>query len=94
VGIIATKFHNSVIEMLVEAARQLRDTEHLNRVAISGGVFQNVRLLSAAVKRLQVEGFDVLIHRLVPPNDGGLALGQAMIGAHRLQDGEGGVPIP
>jgi hydrogenase maturation protein HypF len=82
---ISAKFHHAVVEMIAEAAVQLRAIERLNRVALSGGVFQNVRLLSAAVKRLGSAGFDVLTHRHVPPNDGGLALGQALIGVHLLQ---------
>jgi hydrogenase maturation protein HypF len=84
-SVISAKFHHAVVDMLIAVAGRLRDTEHLNRVALSGGVFQNVRLLSAAVERLRSIGFDVLTHRHVPPNDGGLALGQAMIGVYSLQ---------
>ena len=52
----------------------------MNTVALSGGVFQNALLLRSAFTRLRAEGFDVITHRQVPPNDGGIALGQLLIG--------------
>ncbi|RKY99807.1 MAG: hypothetical protein DRQ10_05480 [Candidatus Hydrothermota bacterium] len=51
----------------------------IKRVALSGGVFQNLTLLELVVSSLERKGFDVLIHREVPPNDGGVSLGMAMI---------------
>jgi hydrogenase maturation protein HypF len=52
---------------------------NINRVALSGGVFQNRLLLELTVKRLEAEGLTVLVHHNVPANDGGIALGQAVI---------------
>ena len=57
----------------------------LARVCLSGGTFQNLRLLRHAVSLLRQRGFDVRVHRQVPANDGGLALGQAVIASCRLQ---------
>ncbi|MCB0164678.1 MAG: carbamoyltransferase HypF, partial [Anaerolineae bacterium] len=78
---IAAKFHNGVAELILSLSLRLRHRTGLNRVALSGGVFQNVTLLEAAVKRLKMNNFEVCAHRQVPPNDGGLALGQAIIAA-------------
>lgn len=76
---IATKFHNSITRASVDICKNIREKHTLNTVALSGGVWQNKVLLTNTTKQLKIEGFDVLIHRNVPTNDGGLSLGQAMI---------------
>ena len=80
---VAARFHNGVAAMVVDACSQLRDRTGLSVVALSGGVWQNMFLLARAVAGLEVAGFEVLVHRRVPANDGGLALGQAAIAAAR-----------
>ncbi len=80
-AVIAAKFHNAVTDLIVQLSLQMRQQHGLNQVALSGGVFQNVYLLETAVRRLYQHNFEILTHRLVPPNDGGLALGQIMIGS-------------
>lgn len=79
--IISARFHNAVTEMVVEVCRRLRKSEGLSQVALTGGCFQNVRLIERTTRRLEAEGFSPLIHRLVPPNDGGISLGQAAVAA-------------
>ena len=79
--LISARFHHAVADLVEQLSLRLRAARGLNQVALSGGVWQNVTLLSATVHRLQKHNFDILIHRLVPANDGGLALGQAMIAA-------------
>ncbi len=80
---IAARFHHAVASVVVAMARRIRDADGLNVVALSGGVFQNARLLSETIKACRSSGFSVLAHHQVPPNDGGLALGQAVIGGRR-----------
>ncbi len=82
-GPIAAGFHLAVVALLVDVAEQVRAERHLDVVALTGGVFQNVMLVRLACAALADAGFEVLTHRLVPPNDGGLALGQAFIAAYR-----------
>jgi hydrogenase maturation protein HypF len=84
---IAARFHATLAEVIVRGCVRLRERCGLGRVALSGGVFQNVRLLEAAVARLEEAGFEVFTHRQVPPNDGGLALGQAAVAARRFRGG-------
>jgi hydrogenase maturation protein HypF len=78
---IAVRFHAWVADLIVALAERARAETTLNVVALGGGVFQNVVLLEAAQVRLAKRGFQVLSPRLLPPNDGGLALGQLLIGA-------------
>jgi hydrogenase maturation protein HypF len=77
--VIATRFHNSVAALVVHVCRALRDETGLQSVALSGGVWQNVTLLHMTLNLLRRDGFNVYTHRVVPPNDGGLALGQAAV---------------
>jgi hydrogenase maturation protein HypF len=78
---IAAKFHNTLAEVVAETCRKIRAHTGLGRVCLSGGSFQNMRLLAGAVEALRGSGFEVFVHALVPPNDGGLALGQAAVAA-------------
>lgn len=78
-AIIAAKFHNAVADLILQLSHNVREQTGLNQVALSGGVFQNVTLLQKTITRLHAANFDILTHQLVPPNDGGLALGQAII---------------
>lgn len=76
---MARMFHNTIATAVAEVCRRIRTETGADRVALSGGVFQN-RLLSEGVHDLlEGSGFRVFVQRLVPPNDGGLALGQAII---------------
>ncbi len=83
-AVIAARFHQSLAEGLTRMCLELRERTGLNLVALSGGVFQNGLLLIQLKTRLTREGFEVLTHKLVPPNDGGLSLGQAAAAAARL----------
>ncbi|RJQ39173.1 MAG: carbamoyltransferase HypF [Nitrospiraceae bacterium] len=81
--LMAYKFHNTVKNMLVEVCRKARDQYGENRVCLSGGVFQNILLLDMVYRALEENGFTVFIHRIVPANDGGISLGQALIASER-----------
>jgi hydrogenase maturation protein HypF len=81
---ISARFHHAVAQVVVIVCCQLRDRHGLSKVALSGGVWQNITLLAGTVPRLQQEGFTVYVHRRVPANDGGISLGQAVIAAHKL----------
>jgi hydrogenase maturation protein HypF len=77
--IISARFHNGIAAMIRDVCLRLRRQHGLNQVALSGGVFQNVTLLGKTLALLHSAGFEVFTHRLVPPNDGGIALGQAVV---------------
>jgi hydrogenase maturation protein HypF len=82
-GVISARFHNAVANMISEVCQRLRVEYNLNQVALSGGVFQNTTLLAQTLRLLEQADFEVYIHHLVPPNDGGLALGQAIVAQSR-----------
>jgi hydrogenase maturation protein HypF len=84
---ISGKFHQTIARLIVETCKTIRTQESLNRVVLSGGVFQNVFLLSLVTEELRRWGFDVYTHHLVPTNDGGISLGQAMIAHMKLFQG-------
>jgi hydrogenase maturation protein HypF len=78
---ISARFHNGLAQLVGEMCEKIRLERGLNEVALSGGVWQNVTLLQKTLARLRAARFMVYVHHLVPPNDGGLALGQAVIAA-------------
>jgi len=97
VGAISFKFHNTIVEMIVETCMKIRSdfnqnyklrtmNSELNEVALSGGVFQNIFLLDRTFNRLIKEGFKVYLHRQVPTNDGGISLGQAVIANAKFKE--------
>ncbi|NOY99273.1 MAG: carbamoyltransferase HypF [Chloroflexi bacterium] len=83
--VISARFHNGLAEMVRVVCNRLRAESGLTEVALSGGVWQNMFLLARTLDVLGADGFHVLIHRQVPANDGGLALGQAAIAVHQLR---------
>jgi hydrogenase maturation protein HypF len=83
-GVIAARFHNGLAAMVCDVCLRLREERGLNEVALSGGVFQNVTLLGRLLPLLHDARFVVYTHRLVPPNDAGISLGQAAV-AGRFQ---------
>jgi len=78
-SIISARFHNSLAFMVLEVSLILRKVLNSNLIALSGGVWQNLTLLEKTINILIRENFELLIHRRVPPNDGGISLGQAVI---------------
>ncbi len=79
VPLMARKFHNAVIEVVVGTAARVCEEVGARQVALSGGSFQNLLLLEQVVRRLRGRGLTPLVHKEVPPNDGGLALGQVVL---------------
>lgn len=87
-GLIAQRFHRAVVEVSREIVLMLRLETGINKVALSGGCWQNIYLLELACKKLKAEGFEVFFNQAVPINDGGIAYGQAAIAAMKINKGE------
>jgi hydrogenase maturation protein HypF len=81
---ISAKFHNTVARIILDVCERIRKDEGLPRVALSGGVFQNLFLLRKSLMLLEKQGFEAYIHRIVPPNDGGISLGQVVVASNLI----------
>jgi hydrogenase maturation protein HypF len=78
---ISAKFHKTLICLFADVCDVIRNRHGLNRVALSGGCFQNATLLAGLIQALEKRDFQVFSHQQVSSNDGGIALGQAMVAA-------------
>jgi hydrogenase maturation protein HypF len=84
--VCSARFHNTVSAAIAETCRRLRAQDGLTNVCLSGGTFQNAYLLARTAQLLRAGGFQVFLHATVPPNDGGLSLGQAAIASSLLRE--------
>jgi hydrogenase maturation protein HypF len=78
-SVIAARFHNTIARLIVELCQAIAEKTDIREAALSGGVFQNRLLLRKSTKLLESAGLTVYTHHQVPPNDGGISLGQAAI---------------
>jgi hydrogenase maturation protein HypF len=86
---IAARFHNTVAQLALNIAQNIRQDFGINHFVLSGGVWQNQLLLERTLLLFKNEGLQALIHQQLPPNDGCVAFGQALITAYKyLQDKE------
>lgn len=84
-GAMAARFHNSLADLVLIVSQKLRQERDLNRVVLSGGVWQNAALLQGSLRRLDAAGFEVFSHQHVPTSDSGVSLGQAAVAYHVLR---------
>ena len=80
-ALIGRRFHSTMVELIGRVCNRLRALSGLEAVVLSGGVFMNALLMTEALARLEADGFRVYRHRRVPPNDGGISLGQLAVAA-------------
>lgn len=81
---ISAKFHNTMVEIVCNVAKKIRSETGINKVVLSGGVFQNSFLLEKSIENLEYNQFTTFTNHLVPPNDGGIALGQLIVASNYL----------
>jgi len=86
IPVISARFHNGLADLIQRACCEIRHLEGINEVVLSGGVWQNMALLVKTIRNLRKEGFEVYFHQHVPANDGGLSLGQVMVGSAMLDE--------
>ena len=86
-AVVARRFHTTVVELIAAACTSLASSEGVDQVVLSGGCFQNAILAAEVPVRLAKAGLRVHTHRQVPPNDGGLCLGQLAIAAAQAGGG-------
>ncbi|MBU0566618.1 carbamoyltransferase HypF, partial [bacterium] len=84
-AIVSAKFHNTVASFILNVAARIRDKTGIEKVALSGGVFQNRYLLERVKPRLAEQGFIPILHSQVPTNDSGISLGQAVIAGRKVK---------
>ncbi len=84
VGALAYRFHSTLADQILAGCMEMQRQTNLSTIALSGGVFQNQLLLSLCCDRLRTAGFQLLLHSLIPPNDGGISLGQAVAAMQQL----------
>ncbi|MCL4512738.1 MAG: hypothetical protein M1421_01825 [Candidatus Eremiobacteraeota bacterium] len=82
ISMISVKFHNTLSDMIVSAAHQIG----LKQILLTGGCFQNKYLVERTAANLKSEGFELYLHHQIPPNDGGIALGQVMAASRVFRD--------
>lgn len=87
VPIVSARFHRTVAQIITRMCRAIAEESGIEEVALSGGVFQNRLLLRLAIAALEREDFRVLTHHLVPCNDGGVSLGQAVVANFAVKEG-------
>ncbi len=86
--VISSRFHKTMAEIILKTCQRIAEDTGIKQVALSGGVFQNRLIYRLATGALRENGFQVLTHHLVPCNDGGLSLGQAVIAHFSLEEGK------
>ncbi|RLB05115.1 MAG: carbamoyltransferase HypF, partial [Deltaproteobacteria bacterium] len=92
--LIATRFHRTLAQIIGQMCCRIRERYSMDQVVLSGGVFQNHLLLNMVWDLLVAEGFRPFVHHKVPPNDGGISLGQALYARQRLQEGLSEADVP
>ena len=83
--VISARFHNGLVQLCLQVCSEIRNLHGVKTVALSGGVWQNKTLLEGTLRGLKNAGFNVLIHHQLPPNDGCISLGQALVAAHQIK---------